>query len=100
MGLHQYRFQRFEKVEQWVQLCLVAFLYLEWYRAEKLARRSLPAGATLLLGGRSDLTTQPVAWVRTGRRGRVFSTSLGRPADFGQAGFVRLLCNAIGWVAQ
>jgi len=42
LGLHQYRFRQFEKVEQWVELCLVAFLYLEWYRAEQLARRSLP----------------------------------------------------------
>lgn len=44
LGFHQCRFQRFEKVEAWVELCLVAFVYLEWYRAEKLARRSLPPG--------------------------------------------------------
>jgi hypothetical protein len=41
LGFHQYRFQRFAKVERWVELCLITFLYLEWYRAEKLARRDL-----------------------------------------------------------
>ena len=44
LGFHQYRFQQFAKVEQWAELCLVAFVYLEWHRAEKLARRSLPPG--------------------------------------------------------
>ena len=29
------------KVERWVELCLITFLYLEWYRAEKLSRRDL-----------------------------------------------------------
>lgn len=43
LGLHQYRFRRFEKVERWVELCLITFLYLEWYRAEKLKRRDLSA---------------------------------------------------------
>jgi hypothetical protein len=42
LGLHHYRFRQFVKAERWVELCLVAFVYLEWYRAEKLARRSLP----------------------------------------------------------
>ena len=41
LGFHQCRFRRFEKVESWVELCLVAFVYLEWYRAEQLARRCL-----------------------------------------------------------
>jgi hypothetical protein len=44
LGFHQYRFQQFAKVERWAELCLVAFVYLEWHRAEKLARRSLPPG--------------------------------------------------------
>ena len=42
LGFHHYRFKNFEKVERWVELCLVAFLYLECYRANKLARRNLP----------------------------------------------------------
>jgi hypothetical protein len=41
LGFHQYRFRQFEKVERWVELCLLTFLYLEWYRAEKLSRRKL-----------------------------------------------------------
>ena len=41
LGFHQYQFRRFKKVERWVELCLVTFVYLEWYRAEKLACRRL-----------------------------------------------------------
>jgi Transposase DDE domain len=41
LGLHQYRFRRFRKVEAWVQACLIAFVYLEWYRARQLRRRDL-----------------------------------------------------------
>jgi hypothetical protein len=41
LGLHQYRFRRFRKVEAWVQACLVAFVYLEWYRARQLRQRDL-----------------------------------------------------------
>jgi hypothetical protein len=43
LGLHQYRFRRFCKVEAWVQACLIAFVYLEWYRARQLKRRDLTA---------------------------------------------------------
>jgi hypothetical protein len=43
LGLHQYRFRRFRKVEAWVQACLIAFVYLEWYRARQLRRRDLSA---------------------------------------------------------
>ena len=41
LGLHQYRFRSFAKVEAWVALCLVTFLYLEWYRASQLRQRNL-----------------------------------------------------------
>jgi len=41
LGFHQYQFQRFEAVEGWAELALTAFLYLERYRAEQLARRDL-----------------------------------------------------------
>lgn len=44
LGLHQYRFRRFRKVEAWVQACLIAFVYLEWYRARQLRQRDLKAG--------------------------------------------------------
>jgi len=39
LGFHQYRFQNFAAVESWVNLALIAFLYLEWHRARQLARR-------------------------------------------------------------
>ncbi len=32
LGLHHYRFKKFEKAETWVTLCLVTFVYLEWIR--------------------------------------------------------------------
>lgn len=41
LGLHQYRFAQFERVEHWVELVLVSFLYLEWYRLQQLRRRDL-----------------------------------------------------------
>jgi hypothetical protein len=44
LGMHQYRFRRFRKVEAWVQACLIAFVYLEWYRARQLRQRDLSAG--------------------------------------------------------
>lgn len=41
LGFDQYRFRRFEQVEGWVELTLVTFLYLEWYRICQLKRSSL-----------------------------------------------------------
>ena len=41
LGLHHYDFRRFERVENWVALCLATFIYLEWMRARKLKRRGL-----------------------------------------------------------
>ncbi len=35
-------FSQFEQVEHWVELVLVTFLYLEWYRLQQLRRRGLP----------------------------------------------------------
>jgi hypothetical protein len=40
-GFHQYQFQKFVCVERWSELALTAFLYLEWYRLQQLARRDL-----------------------------------------------------------
>lgn len=41
LGFAQYRFRRFEAVEGWAKGALTAFLYLEWYRVQQLARRDL-----------------------------------------------------------
>jgi hypothetical protein len=43
LGLHRYRFRQFVKVENWVQACLVAFVYLEWYRAQQLLQEGRSA---------------------------------------------------------
>ena len=43
LGFDQYRFRRFEQVEGWLELVLVAFLYLEWHRARQLSRADLAA---------------------------------------------------------
>jgi hypothetical protein len=41
LGFHQYKLLRFEAVESWAELALTTFMYLEWYRAQQLARRGL-----------------------------------------------------------
>jgi Transposase DDE domain len=43
LGFHRYRFRQYEKVETWVQIALVSFLYLEWYRGRQLRSRRLTA---------------------------------------------------------
>ena len=42
LGFDQYRFRKFEKVEGWLEMTLVTFLYLEWHRARQLKRQDLP----------------------------------------------------------
>lgn len=41
LEMTRYRFRRFERVKCWVEMALAAFMYLEWYRANQLARRDL-----------------------------------------------------------
>jgi hypothetical protein len=41
LGFHQYRFRRFAAVKGWTGVALTTFLYLEWYRAQRLRRRKL-----------------------------------------------------------
>jgi len=44
LGLDRYRYGDFRCVEGWVRLCLLAFVYLEWYRAQMLPEcRGRPA---------------------------------------------------------
>ena len=61
---------------------------------------NLAADATVLLTGTIPGHTEPVAWTRPYRRGRVFCTSLGELADFRQESFRRLLANAVYWTAR
>jgi IS4 transposase len=42
LGMVQYRFAEFERVERWVDLALSTYLYLEWYRWGRLERPGLP----------------------------------------------------------
>jgi hypothetical protein len=41
LGFHQYRFRQYEKVENWVQVALTAFMLLEWTRGRQLRDRHL-----------------------------------------------------------
>jgi type 1 glutamine amidotransferase len=65
------------------------------YKNPKLA-----GDVTRLMEGRIPEHTEPVAWVRLHRGGRVFYTSLGHPDEFRQPSFLRLLVNAIFWTTR
>jgi len=41
LGVDQYKFREFAAVEGWMELAVLTVLYLEWYRAEQLARSNL-----------------------------------------------------------
>ena len=59
----------------------------------------IAADTTLLLNGKTAEHTEPVAWTRLNNGGRVFYTSLGDQSDFKNETFLRLLANAVLWVA-
>jgi len=65
------------------------------YKNPKLA-----PDVTTLLTGTIPGHTEPVAWTRAYKGGRIFYTSLGHPDDFCQSGFLRLLANALFWTAS
>ena len=54
---------------------------------------------TLLLTGKAAEHSEPVAWTRLHRSGKIFYTSLGHQKDFHVDEFLRLLANAVFWVA-
>jgi type 1 glutamine amidotransferase len=60
----------------------------------------LASDTTVLLTGEIPGHREPVAWTREYHGGRVFYTSLGHPDDFHQAGFLRLLTNAVFWTSR
>ena len=43
LGIDEYRFLSFDKVEAWVAACLLTFLYLEWHRTKMLQDPHLSA---------------------------------------------------------
>ena len=54
--------------------------------------------ATILLSGKSNDKTEPIAWTRIGdQNNRIFYTSLGYPTDFNNPQFNELLVNGIKW---
>ncbi len=53
--------------------------------------------ATVLLTASAQGKTEPAAWTRQYKNGRVFYTSLGHKDDFAMPQFQRLLVNAIFW---
>jgi len=61
---------------------------------------SIAPDTTLLLTGSTPEHTEPVAWTRLHRGGRVFYTSLGHQKDFDVEMFLRLLANAVMWCAE
>jgi type 1 glutamine amidotransferase len=60
---------------------------------------SITADTTLLLTGKTDEQSEPVAWTRIHQGGRVFYTSLGHQKDFEVDEFLRLLANGVFWAA-
>ena len=59
----------------------------------------LAKDVTLLAAAAAGEHTEPVAWTRTHKGGRVFYTSLGGPKDFRNPQFQRMLTNAVFWAA-
>ena len=41
LGMHHYRFSRFDCVEAWVEACLITYLYLEWIRWRRLTSKTI-----------------------------------------------------------
>src|SRR5262249_35886298 len=60
----------------------------------------LASDLNVLLTGTIPGHTEPVAWTRSYKGGRVFYTSLGHQADFENDNFVRMIVNAIHWTTQ
>ena len=60
----------------------------------------LSKDVTVLLEGNNGEHTEPIAWTRSYKGGRIFYTSLGHQKDFEDENFLRLLANALFWTAK
>ncbi len=60
----------------------------------------LKKDTTVLLRGSIPEHTEPIAWTRVHKGGRVFYTSLGHVEDFKNVSFVRLITNGLYWVVK
>jgi type 1 glutamine amidotransferase len=56
--------------------------------------------ARVVLTGTTKDGTEPIAWTRSYKGGRVFYTSLGHQKDFEEESFLRLIANAVLWTTQ
>lgn len=66
------------------------------YKNENLA-----ADVTVLMTAKNASgNSQPVAWTRMNKGGKVFYTSLGVQSDFGKPEFRKFLVNAIRWASE
>jgi putative membrane-bound dehydrogenase-like protein len=54
----------------------------------------------VLLTGENGEHTEPIAWTRGHKGGRIFYTSLGHPKDFENEHFKRMLVNALFWTTR
>ena len=54
----------------------------------------------ILLTGSIPDHSEPIAWTRNYKGGRIFYTSLGHQQDFEDPNFLRLIVNALYWTAQ
>ena len=53
--------------------------------------------ASILLEGKINDITEPIAWTRSAGKSKIFYTSLGYPADFKTPSFITLLVSGIKW---
>lgn len=78
----------------------LAYGLKSWTRPGKLYRNpEIADDARVILAAKSPTEASPVAWKKTNGEQRVFYTSLGTPADFGDERFLGLLDRALFWVA-
>ncbi len=59
----------------------------------------LAKDVTILLEGSIPEASEPIAWTRMYRGGRIFYTSLGHQKDFEEENFLKMMSNAIVWAA-
>ena len=65
-----------------------------------LVKPLLDTTANVLLTGKANDITEPIAWTRMAGKSRVFYTSLGYPEDFKSEAFTNMLINAMKWALQ
>lgn len=60
----------------------------------------LAKDVNVLLTGSIPEQTEPIAWTRNYKGGRIFYTSLGHQKDFDDPNFVAMIVNALHWTTQ